>query len=54
MELEAKEKKQREEDEIKLGPQKHSKPNMPKIPGMGDHFILDAVNKRIENREKMK
>jgi hypothetical protein len=37
---------------VALGPQKHSKLDMPKIPGQTEYFILDEIKKRIEFNKK--
>lgn len=37
---------------VALGPQKHSKLDMPKIPGSNEYFILDEIKKRIEFNKK--
>lgn len=33
---------------VKLGPQTHSKVDMPKIPGSSEYFILDEIKKRMD------
>ena len=37
-----------EKKAISLGPQSHSKPSMPMIPGSSEHFILDEINKQVK------
>ncbi len=37
---------------VKLGPQSHSKVDMPKIPGSSEYFILDEIKKRMDFNKK--
>jgi hypothetical protein len=42
----------RTEEKVKLGPQTHSKLNMPKVPGSSEHFIMDEINKIVKREKK--
>lgn len=39
-------------EKVKLGPQSHSKVDMPKIPGSNEYFILDEIKKRMDFNKK--